>query len=177
MASSHSSYVRTSPLCYFALLFITLFPVTAVAAAGAPKPSVANRTDAQIDSDFRMRLGRSKLAGEGIQIRVKGGVATLTGKTNVIQHKGSATRMAKSAGAHQVVNQIEISAAARELAAAKMAANVNRSNTLPSKPAVTGHAASTSAPPNSGGTTAASAATPAASSPAPPPVRRAQIQH
>ena len=40
-----------------------------------------------------MRLGRSKLASDGIQVRVKGGVATLTGKTSIVQHKGSATRL------------------------------------------------------------------------------------
>jgi len=111
---------------------IVLLPNTVNAAVKAAD-SNAGRTDSQIESDFRMRLGRSKLATDGIQIRVKGGVATLTGKTAVVQHKGSATRMAKSAGAHQVANQIEISAAAREAAAAKMAANLHRAATASSR--------------------------------------------
>ena len=114
MPFSHSSYVQKALLT---LLFsIVLLPNTVNAAAKLTGAANAGRTDSQIQSDFRMRLGRSKLATDGIQVRVKGGVATLTGKTSIVQHKGSATRMAKSAGAHQVVNQIEISAAARQAA-------------------------------------------------------------
>ena len=39
----------------------------------------------------------------------KNGIATWTGATSVMQHKGAATRMAKTAGATQVVNNIKIS--------------------------------------------------------------------
>src|SRR4051794_37561222 len=110
MACSHSSYVRTAILSTV-LVFVSTTAML-FGAGGRPTPAaLANRSDSQIESDFRTRLARSKLAAEGIQIRVKGGVATLTGKTSVVQHKGSATRMAKSAGARSVANQIEISAA------------------------------------------------------------------
>ena len=51
---------------------------------------------------------------------MQGGVATFEGNTNVVQHKGVATRMAKSAGATAVVNHIQISDAAREKAAANL---------------------------------------------------------
>jgi precorrin isomerase len=44
-------------------------------------------------------------------------VATFEGKTNVIQHKGVATRLAHSSGAVAVANHIEINEAAREKAA------------------------------------------------------------
>jgi len=140
--------------------------------ASAASPVAANRTDSQIESDFRMRLNRSKLSGEGIQIHVKSAVATLTGKTGVIQHKGSATRMAKSAGARQVINQIEISAAARQAAAEKLSASVQHGvSASPRTSAPVSH------PP--AGTQSASQAPTAVVAPqtAPPPVRRAQIRH
>jgi len=150
---------------------IVLLPNTVNAAVKSAAASNAGRTDSQIESDFRMRLGRSKLATDGIQIRVKGGVATLTGKTAVVQHKGSATRMAKSAGAHQVANQIEISAAAREAAAAKMAANLHRAATASSPAVASGR------PKPETAVAPATVTVASTSSPAPPPVRRAQIKH
>jgi hypothetical protein len=48
------------------------------------------------------------------------GVVTWEGNTSVIQHKGAATRMAKTAGAAQVVNNIQISADAKAKAAAHL---------------------------------------------------------
>ncbi len=153
------------------LLIVVMLPNTVNAAAKPAAVANAGRTDSQIESDFRMRLGRSKLASDGIQIRVKAGVATLTGKTSVVQHKGSATRMAKSAGAHQVANQIEISAAAREAAAAKMAANLHRVGSASSAAAAPGR------PKPEGSVAPAPVSAVTTSSPAPPPVRRAQIKH
>ena len=50
-------------------------------------------------------------------MHVQGGVATIEGKTEVIQHKGVATRLAKGGGAVAVANHIQISDAARERAA------------------------------------------------------------
>ena len=52
---------------------------------------------------------------------VQNGVATIEGKTDVIQHKGVATRLAKTGGALAVQNHIQISEAAKEKAAAKLA--------------------------------------------------------
>lgn len=51
---------------------------------------------------------------------MQGGVATIEGKTGVVQHKGSATRMAKAAGALAVNNRIQVSDAAKEKAAANL---------------------------------------------------------
>lgn len=79
----------------------------------APKPAAQSKPDAEIERDFRERLKRSKLAASGFTIRVQGGVATLDGATEVVQHKGAATRMAKAAGARAVVNRIRVSDAAR----------------------------------------------------------------
>ncbi|MBV8902010.1 MAG: hypothetical protein JOZ22_00110, partial [Acidobacteriia bacterium] len=67
--------------------------------------------------DIRARFARSKISVEKYQVHVQGGVATIGGKTNVIQHKGVATRLAKLGGAVAVSNHIEISEAAREKAA------------------------------------------------------------
>ena len=75
------------------------------------------KSDAEIEKDFRTRLSNSKVSQEKFQIHVQGGVATIEGKTDVVQHKGVATRMAKSAGAVAVANKIQISDAAREKAA------------------------------------------------------------
>jgi hypothetical protein len=47
-------------------------------------------------------------------------VAVIEGKTDVIQHKGTATRIARACGA-QVMNKILISEAARQKAAASLA--------------------------------------------------------
>ena len=46
---------------------------------------------------------------------------TLTGTTDVIQHKGTATRIAKVAGARSVDNKIKISDAARQKSAQNLA--------------------------------------------------------
>jgi hypothetical protein len=65
-------------------------------------------------------LAKSKLAEDKIQVTVTGGVATFTGHTDVVQRKGSATRMAKSAGAVAVHNKIQVSEAARKKAAERL---------------------------------------------------------
>ena len=92
-------------------------------AAVPPSPTKARsaaqpaKSDAEIERDFRARLAKSKIGKDGFTVHVQGGVATLEGKTDVIQHKGVATRMAKNAGAIAVKNQIQVSEAAREKAA------------------------------------------------------------
>jgi len=81
----------------------------------------AGLSDAEIQADLRMRLNRGKIAADHFQAKVQGGVATITGQTDVIQHKGVATRLAKTAGARRVDNQIQISDAARKKAADNLA--------------------------------------------------------
>ena len=82
----------------------------------APRPS-----DAAIEKAFQAKAAASSIADEHFTIHVRGGVATIEGKTDVIQRKGVATRFAKKAGAMAVVNNVVISAAAREKAMANLA--------------------------------------------------------
>lgn len=97
----------------------------------------ANRlapSDIQIEKDIRERFAASKIAADKFEVHVQGGRATITGKTDVLQHKGTATRMAHSAGATDVVNKVEPSEAAREKAAANLTkgrrrAQIKRSET------------------------------------------------
>jgi hypothetical protein len=78
-------------------------------------------SDAQLEADIRARLAKSqKISQDHFQVHVQGGVATIEGKTGVVQHKGSATRMAKAAGALAVNNRIQVSDAAKEKAEANL---------------------------------------------------------
>ncbi len=104
-----------------------LFALFAGPALPAAKPvssksraSASVGSDAEIEAKIRARLARSKIAADGFQVKVKDGVAIFTGRTEVLQHKGAATRMARSAGAVRVVNQIVISEAARQRAVANL---------------------------------------------------------
>src|SRR5882724_7807729 len=85
------------------------------------KPHTAQASDAAIEQSIHTRLARSKIAADKFQFKVQGGVVTIEGKTNVIQRKGAATRMARAAGASQVVNKIVISEQARLRAASNLA--------------------------------------------------------
>ena len=96
----------------------------ALSAATAGHHSIQNTqlTDSQIEGAIRAKLAKSqKIGPEGFTVHVKNKVATFEGKTNVIQHKGVATRMAHSAGATGVENHIKISDEARRKAAEKLA--------------------------------------------------------
>ena len=66
-------------------------------------------SDAEIEATIKAKLAKSKIGKDSFQIHVKDRVATWTGSTTVMQHKGAATRMAKAAGAIQVVNNIKVS--------------------------------------------------------------------
>jgi osmotically-inducible protein OsmY len=66
-------------------------------------------SDAEIEATIKAKLSKSKIGKDGFQVHVKDRVATWTGSTTVMQHKGAATRMAKTAGALQVVNNIKVS--------------------------------------------------------------------
>ena len=111
------------------MLRILCFPLlVATVLAGqttAPKPAAAKtpiqgtsaQEDKQIEQAIRAKLATSKIGKDGFTVRVQGGIAYWEGNTNVIQHKGAATRMAKTAGARAVVNNIKTSDAAKEKAA------------------------------------------------------------
>ena len=77
--------------------------------------------DADIEHAVQARFARSKISADGFVVHVQNGVAILNGKTGIIQHKGTATRLAKRAGARSVDNRIEISEEARQKAAAHLA--------------------------------------------------------
>ncbi len=95
------------------------------ASAGATPPKAAAPAralpDSVIERNIRAKLAKSKMsATEHFTVTVHNGVAVLEGKTNVIQHKGVATRLAKSGGAVAVQNQIQVSDAAKAKAAARL---------------------------------------------------------
>jgi hypothetical protein len=79
-------------------------------------------SDAEIEATIKAKLAKSKIGQEGFQVHVKDRVATWTGTTSVMQHKGAATRMAKSAGAIQVTNNIKISSEAAAKAKGNLSA-------------------------------------------------------
>ena len=104
-------------LC-FALFLVAFHPASAATTA---KPAHAGAvSDAQIDATIRTKLAKSKIGKDGFTFHVSHGTVTWEGKTAVIQHKGSATRMAHAAGATQVANHIQISDAAKAKAASNL---------------------------------------------------------
>jgi len=78
------------------------------------------QSDAALEKAIRARFAESKIAADKFEVHVQGGRATITGNTDVLQHKGTATRLARAAGAGEVLNKIEPSDAAREKAAANL---------------------------------------------------------
>ena len=92
-------------------------------AASVVKPNAvaAKPQDAQIERTIRAKFTKSKINADHFTVSVQNGVATIEGKTNVIQHKGVATRLARTGGALAVQNHIQISEEARAKAAAKLA--------------------------------------------------------
>jgi hypothetical protein len=94
----------------------------------APRPPVAAaksqksaaQPDTAIEAAIRAKFAKSKIAEDKFQVRVQGGVATIEGRTDVIQHKGVATRLAKTGGAVAVNNHIQTSDAAKQKAAANL---------------------------------------------------------
>src|SRR5260370_4456967 len=95
--------------------------------AAAPKAAGrSSSNDAELEKAIRARLAASKISKDKFEVHVQGGVATITGKTDVLQHKGVATRLAKNIGATKVVNQIEVSDAAKEKAASNLSSGRRR---------------------------------------------------
>jgi len=93
----------------FVVLSLLLWSLGAYAGTLTQSHSQGRFSDAEIEATIKAKLAKSKIGKDGIQVHVKAGIATWTGNTNVMQHKGAATRMAKTAGAIQVVNNIKIS--------------------------------------------------------------------
>ena len=110
-------------------------PVKKAVATSHPVPAHSAQTDAQIEKAIRARFADSKINEDKFEVHVQGGRATITGNTNVLQHKGTATRLAHAMGATDVINNIEPSDAAREKAAANLTkgrrrAQIKRSETV-----------------------------------------------
>jgi hypothetical protein len=90
--------------------------------------------DKVIEGTIRSKLAKSKIGKDGFAVHVQGGVAYWEGATGVVQHKGAATRMAKSSGAKRVVNNIKISDEAREKAAGNLDQGRRRAQVKRSEP-------------------------------------------
>jgi len=116
---SHATALTASLLLAAAACMGQTKPVPARNAAAPPKAPArqAMQPDAVVEATIRAKFARSKINVEKFQVHVQGGVATIEGKTNVIQHKGTATRLAKTGGAIAVNNHIQISDAAKQKAA------------------------------------------------------------
>ncbi len=116
-----------------------------------------NPADAQIERTIKNKLVKSKMNSEHFTVSVVKGVATIEGVTNVMQHKGAMTRMAKSSGATSVQNNIRISDAAKNKAVASLAKgrsapSASQQPTAPplrssSRPVAAGATGNDSAPP------------------------------
>lgn len=91
----------------------------------------ARASDAEIDRAMRAKFAKSKISVDKFTTHVQGGVVTIEGKTDIIQHKGVATRMAKNSGAVAVVNNVKISDAARAKAAGNLAKMRQRAHIKP----------------------------------------------
>ena len=123
---------RISHIVFVILLACFTLAAAPRAAATAPRPTAQNRlSDAEIERNIRTKLAKSKIGKDGFTVKVKGGVVSWEGTTNVMQHKGAATRMARTAGAVEVVNNIKISDAARAKAAGNLNGEIRRAEVKP----------------------------------------------
>jgi len=110
-----SGYAATKPV-----------PSTRTLTAPVARPKAAALPDAQVEKAIRARFAASKISTHHFQVHVQSGVATIEGQTDVLQHKGTATRLAKSSGAVKVVNHIVVSQAAKDRAAKNLATGRRR---------------------------------------------------
>lgn len=114
---------RFFPSLWMAMLLAAglAVPVDARATSRTSTVRTAAPTDSQIDATIRAKLAKSKIGKDGFRFHVQRGVVTWEGTTNVMQHKGSATRMARAAGAAQVVNNIHVNGAGKDISTLKKA--------------------------------------------------------
>jgi osmotically-inducible protein OsmY len=101
-------------------------PHTTPSAAASKTPAKPKLSDVQLEALIRAKFAKSKINADKFTVRVQGGIATIEGKTDVVQHKGSATRMARTAGAAAVNNRVQVSGAAKEKAAGNLATGRRR---------------------------------------------------
>jgi hypothetical protein len=108
---------------FFSALALAVVIAGLSQAAPVVKPVAGTQKvpDAQVERTIRAKFTKSKINAEHFTVTVQNGVATIEGKTNVIQHKGVATRLAKTGGALAVQNHIQVSDAAKAKAAGRLA--------------------------------------------------------
>ena len=94
-------------------------PAKRPAAAPAARAVAPRLSDAQLEAVIKAKFAKSKIHEDKFTVRVQGGVAHIEGRTDIIQHKGVATRMARTAGA-VVDNRVEVSQAAKDRAAGNL---------------------------------------------------------
>ena len=105
-----------------------------VAAAVAPaRKAMPKLSDAQIEAAIRAKFAKSK-SSSTFTVRVQGGVAHIDGKTDVIQRKAAASRMAKTAGAVAVDNKVQVSEAAKQRASGNLEQGRRRAQVTRSEP-------------------------------------------
>ena len=137
----------TKILCALALAVVMAGPGRAIP-AGVTAAASTKRVlpDSHIERNIRTKLAKGKLNADHFTVSVKNGIATFEGKTSVIQHKGSATRIAHTSGAPVVHNNIVNSDDAKAKAAAKLEA-IRPSHTSPATTEPTPGALAPSGPP------------------------------
>ena len=94
-------------------------PAVAKSDATHQRPAPTMRpaaSDADIEKTIRAKFAKSKISADKFTVHVQGGVATIEGHSDVVQHKGTATRLAHTGGAVKVVNKIQLSQAAKDKA-------------------------------------------------------------
>jgi osmotically-inducible protein OsmY len=95
-------------------LFLPVFAIGLCFSSGAatnsakPVQTSLHVDDAQLSANIRNKLAKSKIGKDGFRFKVARGVVTWEGSTLIAQHKGAATRMARTSGAVQVVNNIQV---------------------------------------------------------------------
>jgi len=110
------------------LLVSCCFAATPTQTPAKPRPS-----DAQLEAAIKGKFAKSKSAST-FTVKVQGGVATIDGKTDVIQRKAAASRMAKTAGAVAVHNRVQVSEAGKKKAAANLEEGRRRAQVKRSDP-------------------------------------------
>jgi phosphate-selective porin len=115
----------------------TSAPQQAAQAKAKSSASAQSPQDKEIEAKIRAKLAKSKLQKDGLTVRVQGGVAYWEGNTGVVQHKGTATRMAKASGAKAVVNNIKVSDAAKQQAGSNLQQGPRKAQVTPGAPSPT----------------------------------------
>jgi hypothetical protein len=125
---------------FSALLLVAAFAGLSESRAAASPPSSKTAArkavlpDAAIEAAVRKKFAASKIAVNGFTVQVRNGVAIIQGRTAVVQHKGTATRLAKTAGARAVDNRVTVDKAARDKAAAPLREARRRAKVVRSQP-------------------------------------------